>query len=758
MSTDTSQRGIEVLVVEDDRDDFFLTSDLLKSIQREAHHVVWAASYDAAKLELEERSFDVALVDYRIDGRTGLEFIAQVGANFPHCPMILLTGLQDPGIDLAAQQAGAVDYLAKDSLTVELLDRSIRYARANTQRWSLLDKVLANAPAGVISLNAAGMPVVWNRRALEAINLDPVRSGPINGQVVRTALARLMVSGRLAEEFTCESGRAYQLGTTAGTDGGTVVVIHDISARARTEQLLRQAAAEAEAASEAKSNFLATVSHELRTPLNGILGMARVLQVTELDEAQREHVGVIRSSGEALLQIINDILDLSKIEAGRVELDEVDVEIEQLIDETIKLLAPTAFAKGLEFAVYVDPRLPQQMRGDPLRIRQVLINLIGNAIKFTSTGSVMLQARYETADQKPTVRFSVIDTGSGISPEKVDRLFKKFSQVDSSNTRNHSGTGLGLALCRELARLMQGTIWYEPGEAGGSQFHLRLPVPREHDAVEIARQGKVRAASGTTVVLVSRSPAIAQVLECYADAMGYRLVWAATERDATTTIAQNSPGVIMLDRFSGVEPQHLMAAVLPASRPPVLLTIDEYPARGARSSAGVVIDELLPRPFGLGVPSALLQQMEKAAARAQQPRAQQPAARKSRLKILMAEDNAPNRMVAQALLRSSGYELIFAEDGLEAVEKAQMATYDVILMDVQMPRLDGLEATCRIRAIEALKSVPIIGLTAGAMKQDRDLCLKAGMSDYLPKPVDWDKLLSLLEQIERAAKLKSSAA
>ena len=445
-----------------------------------------------------------------------------------------------------------------------------------------------------------------------------------------------------------------------------------------------------------------------------------------------------------------------RIGAG-VELDDVELSIVDLLDDTLKLLAPTAFAKGIELAVFIDPHLPERMRGDPLRIKQVLINVIGNAIKFTSAGSVVLSAVLECEKKARTVRFGVVDTGSGIAPEKVNRLFQRFSQLDSSTTRNHSGTGLGLALCKELVRLMQGSIWYEPAEPQGSAFNIRLPLDEEHDAIEMVRRARVKSLAGARVLLASSAPVIAGVLEAYTDSMEQSLIWARTEAEAVRALGQNQVSAILFDRGASLgDPRVLVRALRPqpGQKQPALLLLDQYPAKGNQPKAdGIVFDEILPRPCGLDLFDALHRLLQRPAPRAvQAPAAPVAAVRQGRLRILMAEDNAPNRLVASALLRSAGHDLEMVNDGLDAYDRATTERFDVILMDVQMPRMDGLQATQRIRAHQTGRDIPIIGLTAGAMRADRDMCLKAGMTDYLPKPVDWDQLLALLDKLEEASK------
>ena len=740
-------KDVYVLLVEDDRDDFFLTQDLLQRIERERYWVVWAGSYERAKLELHERTFDVALVDYRIGERTGLDFISEVGPRYPHCPMILLTGLADPDIDFAAERAGAADYLVKDSLTEGLLDRSIRYARQSAQRRALLDGVLTHAATGMIGLDGQGTPIIWNRKALEALELDCLPAADLSAQMVADALGQVSKGQAGPAELRRADGRSFEVSLSRMKDGGAVAVLHDITMRVQAERHLRQAVEEAERANKAKSSFLATMSHELRTPLNGILGMTRVLDGTPLNDVQRDGIDVIRGSGTTLLNIINDILDLSKIEAGRMELEDLEISVTDLVDDVVRLLAPTALEKGVEMAAFVDPLVTPTMRGDPLRIRQVLTNLVGNAVKFTGTGSILVMVDEAHRERRPHLRFSVVDTGIGIPPSKLDTLFVKFSQVDASTTREFGGTGLGLALCRELVGLMGGEISCSSLPDHGSTFRFLLPLAEEHSAVALARHSAV-SCPGARILVASPSTGIVNVVGAYARAME-ATVSSANSVDVARRLGDTTRfDAAILDGALGTSAAGDLLKALRAStvarRRSFLL--EGTPGQGR--DLGLADDEILPRPFARQTFDRLLHRLRD---RTSEPIAapQAPAeASGRRLRILMAEDNPANQRVATALLKAAGFTIDIVTNGRAAVERATAVEFDIILMDVQMPVMDGLTATKHLRQHERLRAIPIVGLTAGAMEEDRNKCLAAGMSDYLSKPVDWDKLLSLLDRVE----------
>lgn len=740
-----------VLLVEDDRDDFFLTQDVLQCVPNHKYSVVWAGSYERANFELLERSYDVALVDYRIGERTGLEFIREAGRRFPDTPMILLTGLIDPHIDRAAEEAGAADFLEKGAITPELLDRSIRYAIKNARRRAILDAVLSNSAAGIVALDRSGAPILWNKQALRALAVEPEDAAPVTPEAVSTGLAKIRSDGRLPDQFAAPSGEVFETGIGMVPSDGQVIVFHEITHRIRAEEMLRKSVAEAEAANMAKSSFLATMSHELRTPMNGILGMARVMADTPLDPEQSTYLDTIRVSGESLLGIINDVLDLSKIEAGRMEIEDVEYRISDLVHEVTTLLAPSARAKEIDLASFVDPQLSGSLRGDPLRIRQIVTNLIGNAIKFTEEGGVSLWVDQVEGDAGPQLRIRVSDTGIGIPEAKRERLFKRFSQVDASTTRTHGGTGLGLALCREFVSLMRGQIDCESTPSVGSTFVVLLPLSKV--GAGTSERNHTRLLSGWRIALIGREGPLANVMRSYAASSGATMELLACGPNVLQRLGPTQSTAVVIDcnaaKAGRDEVIRLIAGEQVGQSVPFFVIADTVADAGGLD---IEPDVLLSRPFGHPSFERICNRLRRRApttvARGTIAAA---AAPQRHLKVLLAEDNEPNQRVARAILRGAGYSIDVAVNGHKAIELVGQKPYDIVLMDVNMPSMDGLEATHLIRQTEGGRELRIIGLTASVMDGDRQRCLEAGMNDHLAKPIDWDTLIALLNRIEAEA-------
>lgn len=745
-----TQNETVVLLVEDDRDDFFLTQDVLQCVPNHKYSVVWAGSYERANFELLERPYDVALVDYRIGDRTGLEFIREAGRRFPDTPMILLTGVADPHIDRAAEEAGAADFLEKGAITPELLDRSIRYACKNARRRAILDAVLSNSAAGIVALDRAGVPMLWNKQALRALAIDDAAPGPTTADDVRTGLGRISVDGQLPDQFATCTGEVFEARIGSVPGDGEVIVFHDITHRMHAEELLRKSVAEAEAANMAKSNFLATMSHELRTPMNGILGMARVLANTPLDCEQSAHLDTIRISGEHLLGIINDVLDLSKIEAGHMGVESVEYDIADLAHEVATLLAPTARAKGIDLATYVDPRLPNLMHGDPLRVRQLVTNLIGNAIKFTEEGGVSLWIDQVGQGAAGQLRIRVSDTGIGIPENKRERLFKRFSQVDASTTRTHGGTGLGLALCREFVALMGGKIECESSAGVGSTFSIMLPMGEPILGSEAATRARSRMLSGWRIALIGRDGPLSNVLRAYAQSAGAVMELLPCGPNVLQRLGPTKDTCIVIDCGAAKtvrdEIVRLVSTDHPGPAVPFFVIADSVSEVGGLDLEAEI---LIPRPFGRQSFERICNRLRRRAPAKDIRTTVAPASCPQRLlRVLLAEDNEPNQRVARAILRGAGYAIDVAANGHKVIELVGQKSYDVVLMDVNMPSMDGLEATQILRQTELGRALPIIGLTASVMDGDRRRCLEAGMNDHLAKPIDWDCLITLLNRME----------
>jgi hypothetical protein len=510
-------------------------------------------------------------------------------------------------------------------IPVFLKDREGRFVRCNRQFLQFYqltrDEVMGNRIEHITTPDLAGITQqedaqAWRTGLMVSSERRVTRVDPPIDLVVN----RIVITS---------GGESYLLGFSI-----------DVSEQRAARDAMQRAVESAQGASQAKSDFLANMSHEIRTPMNGILGMTELVLESHLEPEQRDDIGLVKASAGALLTIVNEILDFSKIEAGKLDLEEVPFDLRKLVRDTMRSMALRAQQKGLALTCHIPANLPRSMKGDPGRLRQVLINLLGNAIKFTQQGSVTLALEIGAqSDERCELAFAVIDTGIGIPLDKQELIFEAFAQVDGSTTRQYGGTGLGLTICRRLVILMQGDLRVisEPGK--GSTFHFSVPL--RHSAPQ-----------------------------------------AFAEENPADPLAEAPPEVLAL-----------------AGRTP--LPGDEH-APGSGNG----------------------------------------------LRILLAEDNPVNQRLALRLLEKMGHRIVLVDNGLDALERVMQGGFDLVLMDVQMPELDGLSATRRIRQWETSHGVhvPIIAMTARAMQGDRDRCLEAGMDDYLSKPVDSERLRQLVSR------------
>ncbi len=629
---------------------------------------------------------------------------------------------------------------------------------------------VVNARGRIIEVNPAFCASLgYRREELLYTELDDLEVGSPEKSLashIRTTMRtganryETRMRGKSGRQVDIEVSSNFVTFTEEESGGLFFCFTRDISQRKQVELELRQARDAAEAANHAKSEFLATMSHEIRTPMNGVIGMADLLLNTPLTHQQRHYVEILRGSGEGLLKVINDVLDFSKIEAGKVNLEEIGFELDSLLQETVGLFAAPAHGKGVELVLHLPMDLPLDLRGDPSRLRQIVTNLLGNAVKFTDQGEILLAVtrledpRRQDVDNKLLLHIEVIDTGIGISKADGERLFQPFSQADSSTTRRYGGTGLGLVIARKLIQMMGGEIGIHSKLGQGTTFWLNLPFQIEPEARHYPPRPRDETLKGLRLLIVDDNRHARQWLVELADAWDIEAVAVGSAGEALRILQDGTQEAAcqlalidhVMPEIDGTELTKVIKAdPALADLPLIMLTSLSHPLEGEILN---YLAAYLHKPIN---PNTLLETLTdvvrhpgKHQSFVTERRHEPLEAETSRVdetgwRILLAEDNRINQEVVRDMLEGLGCDLTVVANGLGALEALRQQSYDLVLMDCHMPEMDGFAASREIRRRERLRQaethVPIVALTANAMQGDRERCLEAGMDDYLAKPI-----------------------
>jgi PAS domain S-box-containing protein len=638
------------------------------------------------------------------------------------------------------------------------------------RRQQYFEALVDISPVAIVTMDRAEVVSGWNPAASRLFGYKPEEAigRSINDLVF---LPEEREAGQATTRLADETGRALLIGQRRRKDGALVdleiamvplivdgehtgyyAIYHDI-----TE--LQVARREADAANAAKSTFLASMSHEIRTPMNAIIGMSGLLVDTDLNDEQRDFAETIRTSGESLLTIINDILDFSKIEAGRLDLDIHRFDLPATIEGALDVIEPIAARKGLELTYSIEPDLPRWFTGDAGRLRQIVLNLLSNAVKFTDAGNigVGVEGQPIRAGGSPswTLSLTISDSGIGIPADRMDRLFRSFSQADASISRRYGGTGLGLAISRRLAELMGGTLVAEssgvPGDGSTFRLTLRLPESEESAAEEDDASSRPAVAlAGRRALVVDDNATNLRILVTLLERLGLVVTSTTSPNEARDLAARDGFDILLTDlqmpELDGIELAAAVRAAHPDDPPRVIIVSSLGHREHEAESAGAWLAKPV-KPAALrDILVRVLGEPDGRSAKAQ-PKyvADAELGLRHPLRVLLAEDNAVNQKLALRLLKGMGYEADLAVDGFKVLEALEREPYDLVLMDVQMPDMDGLEATRRIRQQMADRSIRIVAMTANAMEGDRETCLAAGMDDYISKPIRPGLLAAVLQ-------------
>jgi PAS domain S-box-containing protein len=649
------------------------------------------------------------------------------------------------------------------------------FAEVERQR-QYLESLVAISPAAVVVMDADERVIDWNPAAAELFgysaeealgrHVDELVFGDTDNEEGREITREAMAAGR-AQRITRRRRRDGTMVDVElmlvpliaeGAHSGFLGIYHDVTELQRARQ-------EAEAATQAKSAFLATMSHEIRTPMNAVIGMTDLLLGTELTGEQREFAEIVHSSGDALLHVIDDILDYSKIEAGKLDLEQEPFNLRDCVEGALDIVAPRAWEKELELGCLIDDHAPTGIVGDEARLRQVLLNLLSNAVKFTERGEVVvLVDATETDADSYHVDLAVRDTGIGIPPDRMGQLFTSFSQVDASTTRRFGGTGLGLAISKRLVDLMGGTITVESEQKKGSTFRISLPATAADAPTRFAVGDGLRHLAGKRILIVDDNATNREIVTRHARSWEMEPVAVELPAAALELVAKGEPFDIavldmMMPEMDGLALAGEIRTVRSAEELPLLLLTSLGRLPQAESSN--LFSAQLAKPFKASqLYNTLLRLLTPGGPQEEEAEPVTDGKRaRSALRILLAEDNAMNQKVALRLLEQLGYRADVATNGLEAIEALERQPYDVVLMDVQMPELDGLDATRRICERWPEETRPrIIAMTANALPEDREACFAAGMNDYVAKPIRAEELVAALKRAKPLATGKAGAA
>ncbi|MER3446094.1 MAG: hybrid sensor histidine kinase/response regulator [Candidatus Dadabacteria bacterium] len=754
---------IRILVIEDDKVDQMAFKRIVKDEGLSYDYDI-AGSVSEAKKFLDSKRFDIVITDYMLGDGTAFDILDLI----KDTPIIIVTGSGDEEIAVKAMKRGAYDYLIKDPernylkvlpITVE---SAIKHKGAEKQF-----RMLSHA---IMSINDSVYITDMDNRIIFVNKAFCKTYGHEEGNILGRD-SNVLGEVSLKDEFyhRRKDGSTFPVSLSrsaikdeSGNEVAVIGVVRDITEHKRAEEELKKAKEAAEVANSAKSQFLAVMSHEIRTPMNAIIGMADLLWETNLTPEQREYVRIFRRAGDSLLNLINDLLDLSKVEAGRLELENIGFDLCELIEKTVEILAVRAHEKGIELNFYISPDVPTNLVGDPKRLSQILINLVGNAIKFTEKGEVLLSVENnnETKDGI-CLLFSIRDTGIGIPSERLSVIFDNFTQVDSSITRKYGGTGLGLSISKKLVELMKGSIWVESRFGEGSTFYFTAQFGIQSEPKPISPPPPADL-KGLRTLVVDDNATNRFILREMLSGWGALVTEAESGEQGLVKLKQaEESGVpyrlLLLDRrmpgIDGFELAEYIKKDLGTTGMTILMLTSDNRQNDIKCCQELGISAYLVKPIKrYDLINTISGAINKTEVTPEEPQiAEKPTASDDQhaLSILLAEDSEDNRLLIQSYLKNTPHQIDIAENGEIAVEKFKTGKYDIVLMDIQMPVMDGYSATQMIRKWEkdkGLKSTPIVALTAHALKEEKQKSIDSGCTSHITKPVKKRILMEAIHQ------------